>query len=277
MREFRARDDDRDRCVELIEAAYADGQLGDADRDLRLARAKSARTLDDLQTLTRDLRVPAATGVVRAGAPRLQPPSRHTSRTGLWVAAAVLGVLALVPVGLFSAVSTDSSSSTAVDEWAVVEEPAAVEEPGASFEMAPAPVRRFLRDYEQEFGTTDTFEVVFSPSLVTVSVPVSSSRSRATRWSYDGSWRKEATATAVRGSAEVVDLDTIDVRRLFANIARATKVLRVEQAELTRVVVRRQAGDAPVLDIHVGNAFDERGHLSTTPAGQEIRRFPRGA
>lgn len=271
MREFRARDDDRDRYVELIEAAHADGQLGDADHDLRLARARSARTLDDLQTLTRDLRVPAAPGMIGPTAPRLQPgPTRHTSRTGLWVAGAVVGVLAVVPVVFLSAESTDTSSSTAV------EEPAVVEEAVAPFEMAPAQVRRFLRDYEQEFGTRDAFEVVLSPSLVSVAVPVPAPRPRATRWSYDGSWRQDATATAVPGSADVVDLGRIDVRRLFANISRATNVLGVEQAELTHVVVRRRAGEAPVVNIYVGNESYESGHLSTTPAGREIRRFPHG-
>ena len=43
MGDFRAKDADRDRFVELIEAAYVDGQLGDADRDLRVGRALSAR------------------------------------------------------------------------------------------------------------------------------------------------------------------------------------------------------------------------------------------
>ena len=39
MREFRAKDADRDRFVELIEAAYVDGQINDADRELRVGRA----------------------------------------------------------------------------------------------------------------------------------------------------------------------------------------------------------------------------------------------
>lgn len=273
MREFRARDDDRDRSVELIEAAYVDGQLGDADRELRLARARSAQTLDELQTLTRDLRVPAGQGVVRAVAPPpgLQAPSRHPSRTGLWVAGAVVGVLALVPVGLLSAEGPNTSASTTLE---AVDEPAVVDEVVVPFEMAPAQVRRFLRDHEQEFGSLDAFEVVFAPTRVSVVVPVGASRSRVEGWAYDGTWRQDPATTAVSGSAAIVDLGAIDVRRLFANIATAEQELGVQRGELTHVVVRRRTGEAPMVTIYVGNTFNESGHLSTTPAGQVLRRVP---
>ncbi len=273
MREFRARDDDRDRCVELIEAAHADGQVGDADRELRVARARSAQTLDELETLTRDLRRPAEAGVVGPGAPPLRTSlsPRRASRTSVWVggvAVAVVGALALVPVGLLAAGGSDDSSST------VQEAPAVVVEAAAPFEMAPAQVRRFVRVYEREFETRDALEVVFSPSRVSVVAPTGATRPRVTRWSYDGTWRRDRATTAVPRSAEVVDLGALDVRRLFANIATAKKVLRVQQGELTHVVVRRRSGEAAVVSIYVGNTFNESGHLSTTPAGQVLRRVP---
>ena len=71
MRGFRAKDEDRDRFVELIEAAYVDGQLNSADRELRVGRALSAETLDELETLTRDLQQPPG-AVVR---PTVDVPS----------------------------------------------------------------------------------------------------------------------------------------------------------------------------------------------------------
>ncbi|CAB4959136.1 unannotated protein [freshwater metagenome] len=67
MRGFGVKDGERERFVALIEAAYADGQIGDADRDLRLGRARGAETRDELVTLTRDPRPapchPSARGV----------------------------------------------------------------------------------------------------------------------------------------------------------------------------------------------------------------------
>ena len=104
MREFRAKDADRDRFVELIEAAYVDGQLGPADRELRVGRALSAETLDELETLTRDLQLPPGT-VVPATAPapaprrppvaRAAPSSAGSSRCFFVGVALFIGVVAL--------------------------------------------------------------------------------------------------------------------------------------------------------------------------------------
>ena len=82
MRGFRAKDADRDRCVELIEAAYVDGQINDADRELRVGRALSAETLDELATLTRDLSeyLPALVQPLRS---RLGQPGAGTHRPTL--------------------------------------------------------------------------------------------------------------------------------------------------------------------------------------------------
>ena len=99
-------------------------------------------------------------------------------------------------------------------------------------------------------------------------------RSRVAGWSYDGTWRQDPATTAVSGSAATVDLGAIDVRRLFANIATAEQELGVQQGELTHVVVRRRRAQAPVVNIYVGNTFNEGGHLSTTLSGQVLRRFP---
>ena len=284
MSDFRARDADRDRAVAHIEAAFAGGQIGAADRELRVTRARSAETLDELEALTRDLRVSTAPDVVRlvpAAAAGSAPVS--TRRPGRLVAAVgVLGaVVALLGAGVASLVLVAGSGSDSPDSSiSTVEVPvpsgeAAAEEPGvARFEMTSGQVRRFLRAHAREFGTREAFEVVLNPARVSVGVPVRGPRPRVAGWTYDGTWRQGAEVTAVVGSAEKVDLGTIDVGRLFANIATATKVLRVPKGELTHVVVRRRAGEPAAVNIYVGNAFSESGYLSTTPSGEEIRRYP---
>ena len=284
MSDFRARDADRDRAVAHIEAAFAGGQIGAADRELRVTRARSAETLDELEALTRDLRVSTAPDVVRrvpAAVAGSAPVS--TRRPGRLVAAVgVLGaVVALLGVGVASLVLVAGSGSDSPDSSiSTVEVPvpsgeAAAEEPGvARFEMTSGQVRRFLRAHAREFGTREAFEVVLNPARVSVGVPVRGPRPRVAGWTYDGTWRQGAEVTAVVGSAEKVDLGTIDVGRLFANIATATKVLRVPKGELTHVVVRRRAGESAAANIYVGNAFSESGYLSTMPSGEEIRRYP---
>ena len=123
MREFRARDADRDRFVELIEAAYVDGQIGAADRELRVGRALSAETLDELETLTRDLQLPQ--GYVPPAAPTSTPsgPPSRSRRVGgvvvglgFFVALVVAGVTGVVALAMFAVSGeTDSATSQGVE------------------------------------------------------------------------------------------------------------------------------------------------------------------
>jgi len=53
--DLRASDDDRERVVEVLAAAVADGRLDTHEHGIRLERAYSARTLGDLVGLTEDL------------------------------------------------------------------------------------------------------------------------------------------------------------------------------------------------------------------------------
>ena len=52
---LRASDADRDRVIELLRAAVADGRLAPAEFDERLDAALAARTIDALAPLTADL------------------------------------------------------------------------------------------------------------------------------------------------------------------------------------------------------------------------------
>lgn len=262
MGDFRARDADRDRAVEVIETAYVDGQLGDADRELRVARALSAATLGELEGLTRDLQVPAAP------APPLQRAARR--RGGLAVAggvAAAAGVLALVPF-VFLASSSDQSAPPPGSESARAVEVPAVAEPAAAFEMAPEQVRRFLQAYERKFGTREAFEVSFFPDRAQAQVPVRGARPRMERWTWNGRWRRDTEASAVAGPLRLVDVGSIDVRRLFANIATARRTLEVDGGRFTHARLVRWDTDPVELNIYISNDLKETGYLSTTPSGQ---------
>lgn len=275
MGDFRARDADRDRTVELIEAAYVDGQLGDADRDLRVGHALAAVTLDELSGLTRDLQVPA--GHVAPAVPGRAPAPRATRRVAralvaLGAVAVLLGI-AVTSLVTLASVDTDSATSTSSSPAAPVEVPIASEE-SATFAMAPAPVRKFLGSYEEQFGTLDVWEAGFYPARVGVQVPVRGARPRFERWSYDGSWRQDTTASAVSNPQGTADLATLDVRRLFANIAAARKTLDVRRGELTHVLVNTRTDGVSTVHIYIANSFDESGHLTTSMSGDVIRSHP---
>lgn len=270
MREFRAKDADRDRCVEVIEAAHADGQIGAEDRELRVSRAQSAETLDELNGLTRDLHLPP--GHVTPAPARAAPRSRAG---GALVALVVLGALvAVLGVGVASLVLLADGESSTSGGVVEVDEAFGAEQAVAGFRMTAPQVRTFLRAYEAEFGTLDTYQAAFYPTRVSIEVPVGGARPRYERWSYDGTWRQDATASAVTGGERTVDLGTVDVRRMFANITAARRTLRVPNGRLTHLLVGRRLDGPPTLAIHIGNSSDESGHLTTSPAGDVIRSFP---
>lgn len=275
MRGFRAKDADRDRFVELIEAAYVDGQLGDADRELRVGRALSAETLDELETLTRDLQLPA--GYVPPQPPA-QPTLRPQRLVGLLVAVGAVIVLmgvGVVSLALFAGVDTGTSTSPALEVESAQAAPQEVgdEAEVPSFAMTPAEVRRFVRAYERQFGTLDVYEVALYPTRVGVQAPVRGSRPRFERWTWEGAWRQDTEASAVIGPGGIIDLGGVDVRRLFANIATAKKTLGVQRGKLTHVLVNDWS-EVPTVNIYIGNSFNESGYLKTTLSGEVLRRFP---
>ena len=282
MRGFRAKDADRDRFVELIEAAYVDGQLGTEDRELRVARALSAETLDELETLTRDLQLPA--GYVPPQ-PVAKPTVRPQRLVGILVALGAL--VAVIGVGVGSLVlfastdtGTDAEGSTTVvasEQAEAVPEQSAGEsqEPEVpAFAMTAGEVRAFVRAYERQFGTLDVYEVGFYPTRVGAQVPVRGSRPRFERWAWTGAWQQDTEASAVIGPDEIIDLGAVDVRRLFANIATAKKTLNVQRGKLTHVLVNHWIGDVPSVNIYIGNSCNESGYLKTTRSGEVINRFP---
>lgn len=277
MREFRARDADRDRCVEVIEAAYVDGQIGDADRELRVSRARSAETREELEGLTRDLRPTART--MTPATSRVSPPARPGRYAG-GVVAGLGAVVVLVGAGVTGVVALAmfavSGTSETVTSPGFEAAPAPVESAtrGASYRMTAPQVRRFVTAYEKKFGTLEAFEVVLFPQRVGVQVPVRGPRPRMERWTWDGEWRQDTTAAAVTGPNQRVDAGAIDARLLLSNIRVAERGLDVEGARFTHAVLHRRNDGPTELNIYVGNELQESGYLSTTPAGDVVRRHP---
>ena len=148
------------------------------------------------------------------------------------------------------------------------------EEQVTPFAMTPGQVKRFLAAYEKEFGTLDAFEVGFYPNRVFAQVPVRGSRPRAERWTYDGTWHQDSEASRVIGPSVIIDVGELDVRRLFANIAVAKKVLHVQRGELTHVLLNSWTEDTPTVNIYMGNSFNESGYLKTTMSGDESSASP---
>jgi Domain of unknown function (DUF1707) len=77
---LRASDADRDRVIELLRAAVADGRLDQAEFDERLDAALAARTIDALAPLTADLiAAPGSGGTLTL--PLAGTPAQPTAET----------------------------------------------------------------------------------------------------------------------------------------------------------------------------------------------------
>lgn len=271
MSDFRARDTDRERAVGVIEAAYADGQLFEADRDLRVGRAHTAETLDELASLTRDLPMVDLPDVPA------RPVVRRPGLSGRALAAVAIAVVGLLGLGMASTLLATFSGS--VDQSSLAPSPAVesvdAQSQGAGFAIAPDRVRTFLRLYERRFETRDSYSVVLTPERAIVEVPVRGPQPRYERWLYDGSWTRLATTSVLLGPAEIVDLGDLDVRQMFVNIAKAERTLGVENGRLSRVVIHRWGEEVASVNIYVGNMFRETGYLAATlPGDRIVRRFP---
>ncbi|NUS91975.1 MAG: DUF1707 domain-containing protein [Nocardia sp.] len=79
---IRARDIDRAETSTLLDAAYAEGQLGAGEYHDRVAQARAAKTLGDLRGLVADLQPPAGTDTPLPGAAHRTGPAIHRIGSG---------------------------------------------------------------------------------------------------------------------------------------------------------------------------------------------------
>ena len=268
MRGFRAKDADRDRFVELIEAAYVDGQIGDADRELPRrpgAVGRDARRAPDPHPR------PAAAGRPRARRRRRPaPPSR--SSAALSVRLAQGGWRGRGPGRLHRARRGRRHRDRGAVLLRVERRRGHRPRPGCRrppphprcrsrrprrrrSTMTAGSVRAFLAAYEEQFGTREAYEVDFFPDRVRARCR-SAGRGRA--WSGGpgpASGGRTPRPSAVTGPDQRVDTGAIDVRRMFANIDVAKRTLDVERGRLTHAILHR-----------VGRRADGAEHLHRQPS-----------
>ncbi|WP_067437405.1 DUF1707 SHOCT-like domain-containing protein [Nocardioides jensenii] len=163
----RAKDSDRTAMVELIDTAYADGQLSPTEREHRTHRALTATTLGELQALTTDLQEVAApvAAVVRR-------------RRSALVAALVL----LLGIGAYAIFGGDDEKpepprqdraapaveQDPVEEPVEVADPPVVEKAPLEYSFTRRGVRNFVKIYRKQFGTTEAVAFGFKAGQVNV-------------------------------------------------------------------------------------------------------------
>jgi DUF1707 SHOCT-like domain len=285
----RAKNSDRDACVEVIEAAYVDGQLSDADREIRVGNALAASTLGELDQLTRDLQTPhppLPRAVVvqpsQAPAPQTVPvqwtelrptyvrrPSAMSPKLGL-------AVLAMVVLSIGATVFTSFVRSVSESDFG---NPVGIEQVDDPYDLSSTGVDAFLDLYEAKFGNTRVVRAVFYGEYVVLDVPTADGKNRSEGWLYqNGRWTKTADARTNSAGGKVIDLRQVNLARLERNIAQAKVSLNVENPETVYLIVDHAPYDAgPTVRIYVSNQFSESGYLATDFTGrEETARYPFG-
>ncbi|MFD1812463.1 DUF1707 SHOCT-like domain-containing protein [Rhodococcus gannanensis] len=217
----RARDLDRTNARWLLDAAYAEGQLGAGEYHDRIAQAASAATLRDLRDLTSDLQLPAS--VVDT-----HPVGRRSTRGRAAAVAAIVGV-GLVASAVAVAVGRGESDSATPDTPVVV---VADPDPGSGSDASPPdltkPVDAFtaagidivVDRYRFQFGDTAATSLALYPDAVRVTRAVPGAPGRSDVYELTGSFVHTGTE-ASPPKATPVELDQIDSAALARLIAEA--------------------------------------------------------
>lgn len=278
-----ARDRDRDAACRLVEGAWADGQIVEADRDRRVDELRRARTLAEVEMLTHDLRAPdylqtAAAPVEPEADPEVLPaaPARRRPRpasvssarvprpVSLVISLVVVAVVAAVTVGIFSAVD---SAVDAVGN-AVTDSPTLA--PGEDPDedelnlFSRAGYADLLADLEADFGSTVAFDAVLYPTYAVLDLPVDATSQRQQSHYWNGAFDdpgSKGLATEKR-----LDLRKVDVDVVIRLVERVRS--RVEDPTSWYAIVHApRPDDGSVLQVYASNEYGESAYVLSTADG----------
>lgn len=238
----RARDKDRDAAIKTVEAAWADGQIVEADRDKRVAEIGHAQTLGEIQMLVHDLQPPAPTPysapipapvllpeepasppapVPAAPTPAptpypavdYGPPAPHPkSHPGSGSTKKVSKGVFLVPLVVVAVVGFGIVAGIVAIVHAISDN---VSNGGSVFGGEPVDVLSvegyddLLAAVRDETGSTEAFSAVLYPTYAVVELPVDKTTQHEDYWYWDG---HDLSSEDVKSSSsyERTDLSTVD-------------------------------------------------------------------
>lgn len=263
----KARDDDRDAAIEVVEAAFADGQISRPDYDLRVDRLLRAVTVGELQMLVQDLRRPegeqvteaveqvtddVAAPAFRVGVPRV---NANAVKVVLAVVVAVFALGLIVPLGLVARVDSREGVSTgSIDA-------------GDQIDLTTAKgYERLVREVEAKTGSTTVFAATIYPGYAVIDVPVDADSQRSFGYYYDGDWQDWSGKG--KATEERFDLSRIDGRTLATLVKKVGR--KVEDAT-TYVLVNSRGGDEGVcFSAYATNDFTETAYIDARCDGTVV-------
>lgn len=256
----KARDADRDAAIEVVETAYADGQISRPDYDLRTDRVLRAETVGELQMLVQDLQV--TVDVLPAPTPA-RSTSSVSPRAVKLVLAAVAAVIALglvVPLVLVGRV--DSVQEGAISAPVPLAE--------TSDLTTAQGYNRLVQEIEAKTGSTTVFNAVVYPGYAVIEVPVDAESQRSYGWYYDGEW-DEWTGTG-KADEDRFELDEVSGRTVGSLVKEARGL--VEDPDTSYVIVNSQGRAEDVcLSAYASNEYGETAYLDARCDGTVVRTY----
>lgn len=276
-----ARDRDRDAAVRLVEGAWADGQIVEADRDRRVAELRRAETLAEIKMLTHDLEAPDYLQTPAAPlAPEKQPEPapdrpRRQSRprpqaarvpgiVTFAISLAVVGVVAAIVVGIFTAV--DSAVDAAGD--AVTDSPTLA--PGEAPDedeinlFSEDGYADLLADLETDFGSTVVFDAVLYQTYAVLDLPVDERSQRQQSHYWNGAFDDPGSKSLA--GEERFDLAELDPAVMIRLVERVRS--RVEDPRSWYVIAHApRPDDQSVLQVYASNEYGESAYVLATLDG----------
>lgn len=259
----RARNADREAAVEIINAAYVDGQLSETERDDRVSRALVARSTAQVEHSTTGLQRPQPTAAPTA-APKGGISGWWRSRSQAAKVGIVAAALMLPPAGLATTnlVEPDDTSEIGQTEAAPVTVDAET-------------LSGLVSAYESSFSTTQTYGIVAMRDWTRVMVPTGDGPARYEEWTLVADGTFEQTDTRGAGDLQEFDLADLDLEALAVTLAEAESGLGVEDPNRTQVIVdHRTPAKRPQVVVNVSNKYVESAYLITNLAGKVTTREP---
>lgn len=233
----RARDSDRAATCQILDAAFADGQLSMEEHRQRVSAATNAATLGELQPLVDDLQTAAAI-----------QPFTPTHRYRAVILAAVSGVVVCVAVVawlVFRHPGLDTTASTTPAEPTSTHVLAAEPTTAAEAPAEPAPVvltppanlqsadglTRVIDTMRERFGDTTGYELAVMSDEAMLARPDPSDEHSKLIYSFDGGWGDPSTRKR-SDTDDVTDLAAFDIPAAAAALQAAPATLRIAPTDV---------------------------------------------
>ncbi|WP_433608484.1 DUF1707 SHOCT-like domain-containing protein [Prescottella agglutinans] len=273
----RARDIDRAQACGLLDAGYGEGQLDPTEYEARTTAAMKAKTLGELESLVSDLQIPAH---LVETALRSATANRRLRRGPVIVAAVAAIAIAIGAVFLVARDDDEAAQTEAAPGVVAAAEeraPLSAPIPGEPDAIVIEPIdtttvegiRAFIERYRAKFGDTLVDRAIFYANRVDVTRAVDGAPHLVQRYVFMNGFKPSMTPSPRGGNPQSIDLATIDLDRLAANLAAAPDRVQLSTGRISDVDVRGTGGEVELV-IGVDSPDKRSGSVHTTLGGDEI-------